>query len=224
MSNLPLVPPITIGPVPSYSTFQYTGTFTEADGITAIPLASLLTVQLTLTDVDSGKVINSRQGTDVKNVNGAAISSGGVITWTPDDLDNPWVGHNPLPENGGKELHLAEIVWTWLHPSGRTLTGSRKVFINVKHTASLYTPNEAGSGASQCTLYLNNPVDGSPAVGITVWITSDAQGLVRVSGSLQTDTNGNVIFQLVNGGAYYLWAEAPNFTSIQGYTFIAEAD
>lgn len=70
---------------------KYTATIKDADG-NALALADLGTMTLTLYDVSSDAVINSRSKQDVKNVNDVTIAAlGGSLTWLLQAADNPIV-------------------------------------------------------------------------------------------------------------------------------------
>ena len=70
---------------------KYTATITDADG-NALPLADLGTITLTLYDVGSDAIINSRDKQNVKNTNDVTIAAtGGLLTWLLQDVDNPIV-------------------------------------------------------------------------------------------------------------------------------------
>jgi hypothetical protein len=83
----------------------YTATLEDSSG-TAIPLANLTTITLTLYDVASGDIINSRNDQNVLNQNNITIhATSGLLTWTmqaadnailDDDLD--WEHHRALFE------------------------------------------------------------------------------------------------------------------------------
>ncbi len=63
---------------------------------------------LTLYDVDTGGIINSKNGTDVKNANGVTISEAGALAWIMEADDNPIVTTAELIEH-----HRALFQWTW---------------------------------------------------------------------------------------------------------------
>ena len=71
----------------------------------------------------------------------------------------------------------------------------------------------AGAGGISFTYTLTSSVDASPIPDADVWVTSDAQGnTVLASG--QTDSNGQVTFQL-DAGTVYVWRQKAgwNFTN-----------
>lgn len=82
-----------------------------------------------------------------------------------------------------------------------------------------------GPGANQCTLTITNASAGNaPIADADVWITSDQAGTVTIAGTLQTDSNGEVLFMLDNGSVYYLWMQKDGVTPIEGQQFTAVAD
>ena len=110
---------------------QYTTTMKDADG-TAIPLANISTITLTLYNRGDGSIINSR-GTpaaqDVKNANNVTIhATSGLLTWAIQADDNPIVS-SAVPVND-RETHIAlfEIAYT-----GAGTPGKREVYLRVKN-------------------------------------------------------------------------------------------
>lgn len=211
---------LTIGPVPENGVFLYTGVLTIADGKTPIPANALQTLKLTITDAKTGQIINSKNQSNVMNLLGVTVDitgGTGVLSWTPSPADNPIIELNPNALDGGMELHEAIFQWTWQAPDLRILQSSRKVFIQVEKYAPNETPIQPGTGASAVTINLGHP-------NINVWVSSDALGNNRVSGTLTTDSRGLVTFQLINGQTYYLWTAGIGFTPILGQPFVATQD
>jgi len=64
----------------------YTTTLTDENGV-AIPSGSIDTLTLTLSNVDDGTIVNSRDGQDVLNLNNVTVTSGGLLTYTIQPLD-----------------------------------------------------------------------------------------------------------------------------------------
>jgi hypothetical protein len=58
-----------------------------------------------------------------------------------------------------------------------------------------------------------------PISGVDVWVTSDEAGLYQVAGVLETDAQGQVIFQL-DPGTYYLWRQHPNYNFANPKTMV----
>ena len=82
---------------------QYTATWSDQTG-TVIPAASMTALVLTLEDVDTGTIINSRTAQSILNSNNVTVSSGGVMVWTMQPADNAIVG---TIAHGATELHRA---------------------------------------------------------------------------------------------------------------------
>ena len=96
----------------------YTATLEDSSG-TAIPLANITTMVLTLYDVASGDIINSRDDQDVKNTNNVTINAtSGLLTWAMQADDNPIVDDAGTSEVGDRENHKALFEYTG------TFTGS----------------------------------------------------------------------------------------------------
>tara|TARA_R110000824_G_scaffold14800_1_gene62673 strand:+ start:242 stop:634 length:393 start_codon:yes stop_codon:yes gene_type:complete len=89
---------------------QYNATITD-ESETAIPLADLTAITLTLYDYKTGTIINSRTDQDVKNANDVSITSAGVLTWNLKPADNVIVT-TALPTNA-YERHIALFEYTW---------------------------------------------------------------------------------------------------------------
>jgi hypothetical protein len=62
---------------------------------------------VTLKDVATGTVINSRNAQNVKNANGVTISALGALVWAMAPADNLIVGTQLIEE------HMALFVFTW---------------------------------------------------------------------------------------------------------------
>lgn len=115
-------------------TFEYSAVLKDEDGV-EVPLASLTSLTLRLTNQADGEVINDRDDEDVKNVNGGTYhATSGALTmrFSADD--------NPITEDGAekrRETHVAMFTATWA-------TGSKRwpVLITVDNLDKL-----AGSAA-----------------------------------------------------------------------------
>lgn len=119
--------PITvpIQEIKEQTTGKYSGQITDLDGSTALALASISTIVLSLYVIDKEGVtryINSRQAQDVKNLNNVTISAGGALVWsiqTADsrmyDLSLPFEDHHVLFEwtdtsgNRGKRRRILRV-------------------------------------------------------------------------------------------------------------------
>lgn len=88
----------------------YTTTLTS-DGSTAIALASIDTIEMTLINVADGEIVNSRQKQNVKNANNCTMhATSGLFTWAIQPEDIEIVGTTPI---GHEERHLATFTITW---------------------------------------------------------------------------------------------------------------
>lgn len=98
------------------STGQYTATIVGNDGVTPLPVATLLTLTLTLyvvkTDGTIGYV-NSRNAQNVLNLNNVTVNSAGLLTWLIQ------VGDSTLIEALPFERHIALFEWTWANGAGK---------------------------------------------------------------------------------------------------------
>lgn len=91
------------------TTVEYQFTLKDLAGV-VIPAADLVTLTLTLYDVASGSIINSRDGQDVLNANNVTVSAGGVVVYTMLPADNAIVG---TPAANAAETHGVQFRWTW---------------------------------------------------------------------------------------------------------------
>lgn len=66
-----------------------------------------------------------------------------------------------------------------------------------------------GSGATEKAVTVE--VDSTPVADADVWITSDSTGLNIVAGTMQTDSQGNVVFYLDEGVTYYVWIQKDGY-------------
>jgi hypothetical protein len=66
----------------------------------------------------------------------------------------------------------------------------------------------AGLGSVSNTITVT--VGGVGLEGVDVWVTSDEAGTTVVAGTLQTDTNGEVVF-LLDPGTYYVWQQKTGY-------------
>jgi hypothetical protein len=111
------------------TTRKFTAVIQDENG-TAIPVANLTTVTLTLYEKRAGTIINSRNAQDVKNLNGVTIDSGGNLTWIMDPLDNAIIAATGTPT---QEDHVALFVWTY--PSGKR--GQYEVLFIVENASKV---------------------------------------------------------------------------------------
>ncbi len=67
-----------------------------------------------------------------------------------------------------------------------------------------------GSGGSAYTATIRDN-QGNTIESVAVWVTTDQEGKIVVGGTLYTNSDGQVTFNL-NAGNYYLWRKSPNYT------------
>ncbi len=95
---------------------SYVGTLQDQTG-TDIALSSLTTITLTLYDLSTKGIINSRNAQDVKNTNNVVITSAGVLTWTLQPADNIIV--TSTKRAGAYEKHIALFEYAWAAGSNK---------------------------------------------------------------------------------------------------------
>ena|SRR5947209_1858018 len=94
------------------TTARYTAQLVDETGA-GIPAASLATLTLTLYDVATSGIINSRSAQNVLNVNGVTVDTSGNLVWTMDPLDNAVIGSREL------EAHVALFEYTYGSKGGK---------------------------------------------------------------------------------------------------------
>lgn len=198
------VPPVAEGSVALYS-----GTLTQEDGVTPVPGASIDSIVVTLTDVVTGAVINSRNQQSLINVNGGTFDvtgTTGAFSWELSADDNPFLRSSPPPLEAEQEMHQAIIEWSW---NGSTRTGKKKIFIPVEKFLGA-TRSLEGNGSSLFESILLAE-DGETVVDdALVWVTNDAEATDVVCGPKRTDTQGAFSFHL-DPGSYYLQVQHPSY-------------
>ncbi len=108
---------------------QYTATLQDAAEV-AIPSADLTTLTLTLYDVDTGDIINSRNAQDVLNTNNVTVhATSGLLTWILQPLDNVIVTSASHVEG-----HVALFEWR-IASSGQD--GNHEVNIHVHNLSKV---------------------------------------------------------------------------------------
>lgn len=88
-------------------TAKYTATIQDESG-TALASTDLTTLTLTLYDLASETILNSRNRQNVLNANNVIIDVAGVLTWTMQPADNVLVD-----TTAKQERHVALFEWTW---------------------------------------------------------------------------------------------------------------
>ena len=93
------------------TSFQYTGTLKDETD-TVIPLADLTTLTLTIYNLATLAVINSRSHQDIKNTNGGTFhATSGLLTMVFAPDDSPIIDGDL--DFGEWEEHVALFEWTW---------------------------------------------------------------------------------------------------------------
>lgn len=196
-----------IGPIAEGGTARYSGTLTQEDGETAVGASALEYLKLTLRDIATGKIINSRSAQDVLNLHNVTVGEDGRLTWTLTPEDNVFVRTNPPGTDGEQELHEAVFEWAW---EDGAKVGRKKVFVSIEKYLG---PSGPGTGSSTYSNTVTT-ADGDALDDAKVWATSDAAGEVVVAGPVFTAVDGSFTLRL-NPGSYYLWIshESYNFDS-----------
>jgi hypothetical protein len=115
-----------LGPINERTSARYTATLTDETGA-PIDGTALDTATLTLYDVATEAVINSRSAQNVKNTNGVTISALGALVWVLSPADNAIVG------TGAIENHVALFTFTWGGTGAKACT--HDVTIRVRNLA-----------------------------------------------------------------------------------------
>lgn len=103
-----------------------TGTFYDTSGET-LALAAIKTLTMTLKD-SVGNIINSRDGTDIKNTGIGAVAADGTVTVKLNSTDNAFQGASGLLE----ETHSLLLTWTWDDDDDDELTGREEFEFKVR--------------------------------------------------------------------------------------------
>lgn len=93
------------------SSGRYSATVTD-ESKSPLPASSLTTLMLTLYDVDTGTIINRRDGQDVLNANDVTVDGDGNLIWSMKAEDSIIVDADAHPV-GEKEKHIALFRWTY---------------------------------------------------------------------------------------------------------------
>lgn len=97
----------------------YTAILEDADG-TAIPLTNITAITITLYDVSSGDIINSRNDQDVLNDNDVTIhATSGLLTWDMQADDNPIVSSSLEVDKEEHHKALFEFVGNFTASPGK---------------------------------------------------------------------------------------------------------
>jgi len=95
-----------LGTINEGASALYTATLLDETGA-VIDGTALDSLVLTVYDVDSGAILNSRNAQNVKNANGVTITALGALAWTLAPADNAILG------KGATERHAAYFLATW---------------------------------------------------------------------------------------------------------------
>ena len=98
-----------------------TATFYDASGA-ALNKASLATLTATLKTAADETTINSRDAQTIKDANGGAVTTAGVLTLKLQPLDNIIVSSSVAV--GEVETHWLDLIWTWVDSDTVTRTGT----------------------------------------------------------------------------------------------------
>ena len=99
---------VTLGPINERTICKYTtDPLLDEDGA-AVAGASLTTATLTLYELKTGTILNSRNAQNVLNANNVTISAAGVVAWTMLPADNAIVN-----DRLDQELHVAVFDFRW---------------------------------------------------------------------------------------------------------------
>jgi hypothetical protein len=89
------------------TTGQITGQFVDQLGV-GVPATSLVSLKLTLTDKNSGTVINNRNAQNILNASNVTVDSSGNFVWTVLPADNIIIDDTLTVET-----HVALFQATW---------------------------------------------------------------------------------------------------------------
>lgn len=113
------------------TTFLYTCTLKDESGV-VVPLSGISALTLTLYDVATDTIINSRDAQDVLNTNDVTVhATSGLLSWTAQAADNAIVTAARVA--GSLEKHIALFEWTW----STTKKGKHELEIFVQQLAQV---------------------------------------------------------------------------------------
>lgn len=116
-----------LGTINEGSSLYLTGTLTDHAG-EVLPLASVASLTLRLTDERSGAVINGRSGVSILNANGGTLHpTSGAWTLQLRSADAPIVNTSAPP---AYERHLLLVEWFY---NGGVDKGSKEMVITVRN-------------------------------------------------------------------------------------------
>jgi poly-gamma-glutamate capsule biosynthesis protein CapA/YwtB (metallophosphatase superfamily) len=183
-----------------------TGTLKDTGAST---VTSPLTFTLTLYDEKTGAIINSRNGQDVLNTNGGAVTSG-AYTVELDSSDTAAVGDI---EDGGTQNRIARLEFTY-NDGDSDRKGIEEFLFTVE---KMKTAVGVGSGANEVTLTVTD-ASTNPVAEARVWVTSDKAGQTIVGGPVITGDDGITPTLNLDSGTYYSWTEHDDFSFTNPHT------
>jgi hypothetical protein len=92
------------------------------------PIAALAAARLTLFDISTGTIINSRNDQDVLNTNDVTIDADGLLTWNVQPADNPVLDRSSKPV----ERHRAMFLLRWHQVGGGVGIGVHEFEVRVR--------------------------------------------------------------------------------------------
>lgn len=171
----------------------------------AIPVASLESLTLTLTDERTNVVINSRASQNVLNANNVTVDANGVLIWSLQPEDNAII--NTRLQMGEVESHFAVFKWKLLNGK----QGVHSLYIRVSRVETV------GLGTRVYSVQVNTAAGTALANAVGV-LTTDITGIVAVQ-ETSSDSYGMLTF-VVAPGTYYLWVTHPNHTFTNPQTVV----
>ena len=114
---------------------------------------------------------------------------------------------------------IADAVWGEAQ-SGHSTAGTFGKYLDAAISG---VGGATGSGADTVTLTLEES-DSTPIADVDVWISTDEAGANVVAGTKQTNSSGEVTFQLDAGTTYYRWAQKDGINFTNPSSFVAAAD
>lgn len=117
----------------------------------------------------------------------------------------------------GPFVQTMGVIPLWVLDTGTPMRGTDNAATSTQATDILAAVGALtdirGPGATSKTILISNGTIG--LVGAGVWLTSDEPGTNVVAGTLYTDDNGLVSFDVDVGATYYVWTDSAlaNFTN-----------
>lgn len=122
------------------------------------------------------------------------------------------------PSPSDVPLSSSQVYW-----DGSTLIdGVQTVLFSTGALSQISGISSPSAGSDTCTMTITNL--GVPVADADVWISTDQPGVNVVAGTKQTNDDGEATFLLDHGLTYYLFAQKAGVVSLQGVSFVAQAD